>query len=189
MNKLLGKISSVRTVFTHLSKREKSVLYITVCAVSFLLLDRLVISPVFSRITSLNKEILERKTAIRKNMLILSQKDRIASESAKYATFLSKMKSEDEEMTLLLKEIESLANKTNISLIDMKPTGLKSAGPYKKFLVNLNCEAQMEQVLDFMYNIENSSKLLIIERYQLGPKARESSIARCSMTIAKIFMP
>jgi Tfp pilus assembly protein PilO len=122
-------------------------------------------------------------------MLILSQKDKILSESAKYATYLSRMKSEDEETTTLLKEIEALANKTAISLIDMKPTALKSAGTYKKFLVNLNCEAQMEQLVDFMYNIENSNKLLVIERYQISPKSKESSIARCSMSIAKIFMP
>jgi hypothetical protein len=138
---------------------------------------------------SLDREVLEKKAAIRKNMLMLSQKDRILSESAKYSTYLNRMKSEDEEVTLLLKEIEGIANKTAISLIDMKPSGLKSSGQYKKFMVNLNCEAQMEQLIDFMYNIENSKELLVIEKYQITPKSKESSIAKCSMVIAKIFMP
>jgi len=187
--KILSQLSSFYTILARLSKREKLIFYSAIFFISATLLDRTVINPIFSKIRSLDKEIQEKKTGIRKNMLMLSQKDKISSESAKYSTYLSRMKSEDEETTLLLKEIESLADKTAISLIDMKPSGLKSVGPYKKFLLNLNCEAQMEQLIDFMYNIESSNRLLVIEKYQITPKSKESSVARCSMSIAKIFMP
>ncbi|PIQ86101.1 MAG: hypothetical protein COV73_05065 [Candidatus Omnitrophica bacterium CG11_big_fil_rev_8_21_14_0_20_43_6] len=40
-------------------------------------------------------------------------------------------------------------------------------------MINLNCEAQMEQLVNFMYNMENSSSLLSIEKYQLAPKAKD----------------
>jgi hypothetical protein len=40
-----------------------------------------------------------------------------------------------------------------------------------------------------MYKIEGSERLLAIERYQMMPKSRESSVARCNMTIAKIVVP
>ena len=138
---------------------------------------------------SLNEEIQEKQSSIRKNLHILAQKDRISSEITKYTTFLSSTESDEEEMTSLLKEIEGLANKSSVYLVDMKPAGLKSAGSSKKYLISLNCEAQMEQLTDFMYNIENSNKLLTIEKYQIAPKSKESSVVRCSMSIAKIVMP
>jgi pyridoxal/pyridoxine/pyridoxamine kinase len=132
---------------------------------------------------------MERETAIRRNAHVVIQKDRILSEVAKYNSFLSSAKSEDEEATSFLKEIENLANKSSVYLIDMKPAGVKDLGSSKRYLLNLNCEAQMEQLTDFMYNIENSNKLLAIDKYQISPKSKESSIAKCSISISKIVIP
>ena len=183
------KIQAFYAFLSRLSKREKLIFYLTVLFVSLTLLDRMVISPISSKMQSLNKEIQEKETGIIKNLRILAQKDRISAESNKYSGFLDVPKSEEEETTALLKEIESLANKSTIYIVDMKPAGVKEIGSSKRYMVNLNCEAQMEHITDFMYNIENSRKLLTIDKYQISPKERVSSIAKCSMTISKIVAP
>jgi Tfp pilus assembly protein PilO len=154
-----------------------------------ILLWRLVVDPVFSKISSLDKDIRAKETQIKNDLRLLAYKDRILSAKTKYASFLSMAQSEEEETASLLKEIEGMADKSSVYLIDMKPGGLKEAGGAKKYLVNLNCEAQVEQIIDFMYNVENSKKLLSVEKFQMTPKSKESSVARCSMTIAKIIMP
>ncbi|HNW40109.1 MAG TPA: GspMb/PilO family protein, partial [Candidatus Omnitrophota bacterium] len=84
------------------------------------------------------------------------------------------------------KEIESLASKSSVYLVDMKPSGTKESGSSKRIMINLNCEAQMEQLVDFMYNLENSNILLSIEKYQLTPKTKESSVAKCSISVYKV---
>ncbi len=183
------KIQTFYTFVSHLSKKEKIIFYTAISFVSLTLLDRLIISPIYSKIKSLNEEIQEKESSTKKNLHILAQKDRISSEIAQYTSFLSSAKSEEEETTLLLKEIEGLANKSSVYLVDMKPGGLKDSGSSKKYLISLNCEAQMEQLSDFMYNIENSNELLTIEKYQISPKSKESSVVKCSMSIAKIVMP
>ncbi len=183
------KLKAVYSVLSRLSKREKLVLYGAVLFVFLMLLDRMIIYPVFHRMEYLDEEIKNRESIVRKNMHILAQKDRILSESTKYAPFLSSLKSEEEEITSLLKEVEVLANKASVYLVDLKPVGSKDVGTSKKYIVSLNCEAQMEQVINFMYSIENSSKLLLIEKYQITPKSRDSSVAKCSLTISKIVMP
>jgi hypothetical protein len=177
------------TILARLSKKEKLILYVAVSFVSLALLDRLIISPIFSKMKSLNREIQEKESGIKKNLRILAQKDRILAESAKYSSFLSSPESGEDQITSLLKEIEGYANKASVYLIDMKPSGVKDIGPSKKYLINLNCEAQIEQLTSFMYNIENSSELLTIEKYQISPKAKESSVARCSMSISKMVAP
>jgi Tfp pilus assembly protein PilO len=183
------KLQALHTIFTRLSKKEQFILYIAAFFIALTLLDRLIIEPIFSKMQSLDKEIQEKEAAIRRNTHIVVQKDRILAEVAKYTSFLSTAKSEDEEITSFLKEIENLADKSSVYLVDMKPAGVKDLSSSKKYLLNLNCEAQMEQLADFMYNIENSNKLLTIDKYQISPKSKESSIAKCSISISKMVIP
>ncbi|MCX5703349.1 MAG: hypothetical protein NT066_02490 [Candidatus Omnitrophica bacterium] len=185
----LPKIQQIYDGLSHLPKRQRAVLYFTVCFVLLAVIDRLIIYPVSYRIGSLNKEIKEKEAGIKKDLRILSMKNKIVNERSKYSSFFYSAKSEEEEYTIIYKEVENLANRSSVYLIDIKPGGVKEAGSAKKFLINLNFEAQMEQLVDFMYNIENSAQLLIIEKFQISPKSIESSVARCTMVVSKIALP
>jgi hypothetical protein len=183
----LPNLQALQVFLGRLSKKDKVIFYVAVGVVSLLILDRAIISPVFSKIRSLNQEIQDRQVNIKKNLRILAQKDRIVTQGAKYSSFLGASNvSDDEQVTLVLKELESLANKSSVYLVDMKPGGIKESGSSKRILINLNCEAQMEQLVDFMYNMENSNSLISIEKYQLTPKSKESSVAKCSIAVYKV---
>lgn len=185
----LLKIESLNAFLARFSKREKLILYYTIFFVSLMLLDRMIVFPIYSRIQELNKKIREEEEGIKRSLRIAAQKDRISLESARFGSFLSEAKSEEEEMTVLLREAENLAGRTSVYIVDMKPAGVKEIGAFKKYFVNLNCEAQMEQIVNFMYSIENSNKLLTVEKYQMAPKSKESTVVVCSISISKISMP
>jgi hypothetical protein len=182
-------LQQLYAMLSRLSKREKLVLNLTVLVISLTLLDRMIINPITFKMRSLNKEIQEEMTSIKKNIRLVAQKETIRSEAGKYDSYVSSSKSEEEEITSALKEIENLANKSSVYLIDMKPGGLKETSSTKKYLINLNLEAQMEQLTDFMYEIESSNWMFTIEKYQIGPKSKDSSVAKCSMTISKMVLP
>jgi Tfp pilus assembly protein PilO len=184
-----SKLQMIYTSISHLSKREKIVFYVAIIVISATILDRLIITPIWSKVTSLTKEIAETEQSIETNSRILAQKDRILSESAKYASFLNSNKTEDEEITALLKDIETIATKASVYLADMKPAAAKEAGVAKKYSVTATCEGQMDQIIDFIYNIESSNKLLVLEKYEISPKSKESSLAQVTMTIAKTVIP
>lgn len=184
------KLQFLVKFISKLSKKEKALLYAAVFVGLVVLLDRAIIYPVYAKIRSLHTQIKEKEFTIVKEMRILAMKDKIAGEAKKYSSYAGVALSEEEEITTLLKEIESLANKSSLYVVDMKPAGAKEEkDKSKKFLVSLSCEGQMEQIMDFMYNVENSKSLLSIERYQISPKSRESSVATSSMTISKISLP
>jgi len=152
------------------------------------LLDRAIISPIHSKMNSLDKEIQNKVGAIKRNLRILAFKDRIMSESARYSKYLHSIEFGEREMSSLLKEIEILANKSSVSLIDVKPQGMRQIGGQKMYVVTIICEAQMEQVIDFMFRVESSTSLLLIGKYQILQKTRDSSIASVTLTINKILM-
>ncbi len=180
------KIQSLYKVLANLSKRERVILYCTVGFFFVFILDRVIISAVFDKIKSLNRQADDMRTEIRKNMRILAYKESISEGTKRYSSLMRSLKSEEEEMTAILREVENLASKSSIYLVDMKPSGTTDMGMLRKYIVDLNCESQMEQLVDFMYNIENSGKLLTIERYTISQKSRDSSIARCRLNISKV---
>jgi cell division protein FtsL len=185
----LQKIQALYAVLSRLSKREKIALYCAVFFISLTLLDRLIIDPVYSKMKSLDEDIQDKESGIKKNLRILAHKDRILTDTSKYNVFLDDFKSEEEAMSSMLKEIENFADKSEIYLVDMKPRGLRGVGSSNRYEVTLTCEAQMEQFADFIYKIESSDALLTIEQYQISPKSKDSSVGRCKMTISTIVVP
>ena len=177
------------TFFSRLSKRERLVLYGAIFFISVALLDRLMLGPILSKVKSLNKEIQSQEALSKKSLHILAQKDRIIKEVNRYASYVAHAQSQEEEIIFLLKEIEKMANKSSVYVIDIKSTGLVEEGILKKYLVKLNCEAQMEQLTKFFYDVENSNKLLKIEKYDIRPKTEGSSVLRCTASISKAVLP
>ncbi len=183
------KTASIQKFLMKISKREKSILYFAAIIMSLTLLDRLVIFPIRAKMVDLSGQIADRTVEIRQSKHIIKHKDRILKEAIKYKTLIKSSKTEEEEMTTLLKEVENLASKNSIYLVNMKPGGLEESPTSKKYILNLNCEAQLEQMVQFMYEIEKSKKLLSINKYKINPKSKDSSVARCRMSISKIVIP
>ena len=181
------KLKFINTFLSRLTKREKIVFYAATAAVSLTLADRLLLAPVTQKIEMQTIETQNKESDIKRMSFILAQKDRIVAESAKYITFLTKAKNSDEEATTILKEIEVIANNNSMYIVDLKPMGFRDAVQMKKYVISITCEGQMENVFGFMYNIESSPQLLRIERCEIVPKSKESSIASCSLMISKII--
>jgi Tfp pilus assembly protein PilO len=187
----MGKfnLQQLNAFISRLSKRERMGLNLAVFFVALILLDVGIINPIASKMNSLDKEIQEEMAKIKRDVRLVAQKDNIRREAGKYDSYVARSKSEEEEMTFVLKEIEELASTSSVYLADMKPGGLKETASTKKYFINLVVEAQMEQLTQFMYGIESSSRFLIIEKYQIEPKSKDSSVAKCSMTISKVVLP
>jgi len=181
------KLKFINTFLSRLTKREKIVFYAATAAVSLTLADRLLLAPVTRKIEMQTIETQNKESDIKRMSFILAQKDRIVAESAKYITFLTKAKNSDEEATTILKEIEAIANNNSMYIVDLKPMGFRDAVQMKKYVISITCEGQMENVFGFMYNIESSPQLLRIERCEIVPKSKESSIASCGLVISKII--
>jgi len=181
-------LKRLSTFFSRLSKRERFILYCVFCFISLALLDRLILRPILSKVKSLNREIQSQEATIKKNLYILAKKDSILKEADEYVLYVTHEQSQEEEVLFLLKEIEKLANKASVYVIDIKSAGLEEDGMFRKYLVKLNCEAQMEQITRFFYDVESSNKLLKIEKYDIKPKTEGSSVLRCTTSISKAVL-
>ena len=121
-------------------------------------------------------------------MRLLSQKERMLEEIERYKAYSVEVKSPEEETGALLKHIEELANQSSVNLLYAKPAGSKPDEAVKKFIVTLECEGQMAQMINFFYQIENSTLLLKIDKFTLQPASNGSSVVKCAATISRTIL-
>jgi hypothetical protein len=175
-------------VYTKLSKTEKNVLFVTLFLVVLSFADRVIILPVVTTLSNLNTSVRDQESSIKKSMNVLLHKDGIITESQEYMAYSVEAKNPEEEMVGLLKEVESVAASAGVSLLYVKPANTQEEKNVKKYYSILECEAPMEQIATFFHGIESSTKLLKIEKYLIQPKSKDSSIARCTVTVSKTVL-
>ena len=151
-----------------LSKREQLILYLTVGIIAFSVIFNFFLSPILTRDDNLNKEINATRNKLKKYLRLLSQKEEI---KRKYGAFLSSGPSSEKEDALsALSELESLANKSGIHIIDIRPDSASGSSGYKETVIDLRAEGNMEGFLRFIYDIEHSLSSLSIRKLQLNSK-------------------
>jgi Tfp pilus assembly protein PilO len=177
----------ITTYLARLNAREKLVLYGAGLFVIFAFFDRLVVGPIITKMKSLDEHIVQERELYRKNARIVAEKDKVAAVKKQLSGYSRKVGTQEEEVAFLLGEVEKIARKTSLYIVDMKPLGIQEDGVSRKYSVDLNCEAQMEQIMNFMYEIENSSMLFFVESFNITPKSKDSSVAKCNLRIANLI--
>jgi hypothetical protein len=171
-----------------LSKREKTIVFVTGIIIVFFVLDRIVVGPATHKMTALDTQIRDKEAAIKQSLHVLVQKDKIMSEGRRYESYSVDSPNPEKETVALLKDIESTADRAGVSLLYVKPAKDQRIGSVHVFYATLECESEMTSLAGFFHEIEGSNKLLKIEKFDIQPKSRDSSIARCAMTVSKTVL-
>ncbi|MDP8298192.1 MAG: hypothetical protein RAP41_08475 [Candidatus Orphnella occulta] len=178
----------MKHIFSRLSKRERYILYISAIVVVVVFFDRIVIKPLIGRIEKLNKEIVIYEKRLQRSLYLLSQEELITSEHKKYTKDIKQVSSEGEEKSRLLAEIEETARKSSVSLKDVKLGSTEKAGSYTKYTVEIIAESKVAYLVDFIYQLESSVRLLKIRSFYLVPIKEHSKTIRAQMTITETLI-
>ena len=172
-----------------LSGREKKILYVVIVMLVLVFGYHGIARPLAEKLTNLDMEVFAMQMKLRKAKIFLRQKDEILEESKKYAN-LSQMDagSDEEEIARLLNLIEQTARKSGISLSDVKPEQVRSDKAVKRYVVQLNAESTLEQLMGFVYDLEHSPQILKIEKINTAPKEDKSPSLRSTITVTRVVL-
>ncbi|MFH1655814.1 MAG: type 4a pilus biogenesis protein PilO [Candidatus Omnitrophota bacterium] len=173
----------------NISKREKIIL--TICALLILayFLFNFVFEPIKRKIDDLNNEILTKELKLKKNYKVLNLKDVQEVEYKKYSDIMLQKDSDEQEMSSLLSEIESVSAGIDMRVSDMKPLRVKVMDFYKKFSVELEAEGLLDDITRFIHTIQNKPYLLEIERLRLERRSMRTDKLKAFMLINRIRIP
>lgn len=176
-------------VFENLKKREKVLLSLTFVLVVLGLIYNFVFAPILERYRLINQEITKSEVKLQKYIYLLGRKDKIRKDFDKISEIVKIKVSEEEEMALILSEIENLSQRSSVHITKIRPLAAKNFGTYKEFSVEVQAEAKIEDISQFVYDLQNSSQLLRTKRLRLNTKFSQSETLAAVILVVKISLP
>jgi hypothetical protein len=155
-----------------LSRREKIILFFTAGLIIFGILLNFLILPVLNKYDIMNKEIRITRAKLVKYLRLLSQKEIIRKKAAQLAINPDLSGRQNDTPVIILTELENLAKEANIRIVDVRPAISKQ----KSTVVDIKTEGDMEGYLKFIYNLQNSLSLLVINKFRLSARPNSRSI-------------
>ena len=175
-------------IWDKLSKKEKIGLSVAFAFLALAFLDRLLISPVRTKFNALNLQIRISEKQLGGDMRNINQKKFIGEEYEQYLPYIRRSGSDEEEVAKILGEIEALARKSSVYLVDMKPRKPREVEFYKEYTVEIEAEGYMESLMSFIYQLNTSSQLLRVETLRLNLTKGDSNVLSASMLITKVLI-
>ncbi len=175
-----------------LSKREKGVFSLCMMLIACALLYTLILEPIGKKWVRLNKEIQIKRMSLMKNIRAVKNRKKVFFEYEIYADRVKRKGSDEKEIAKIFREIESAARNNHVRILNMKPvpfiSKLGEMEGYKKLAVEVECEAQMSSLVQFIYKLQTCSQMLKVEQINLKAKEMNSNIIRSKLSIGKILI-
>jgi Tfp pilus assembly protein PilO len=116
---------------------------------------------------------LRGELSLKKNELItmeqaLRRRELIETLCRKFEQRILARGTDAEELGLLLKELESITRVRKVQVKSIRPMPSQWVGGYREFLVSVEVEGRVQNILELLYSIENSPKILTVKQLKIN---------------------
>jgi hypothetical protein len=172
-----------------LSDLGKLLLVIAVITVIVALFVCLLIYPTMSRLSAIDVETAKEEDTIKQDLHFLKYKDKIVKEAnAIEPYYIENIPPDNEINTALLKKIEMLATKANVTLVKETTLAPIQETNDLKYPAELECSGKLVDLITFMHLINSSDELIKVVKFNLGSKKTDSDEIKASITVAKMII-
>ncbi len=179
----------IKAFFSGLSEKERKIFYVTCVIVALAVFDRVIVGPITKETMVLKEKIDSQTKLIEKNLRILKYKDSILDKYVLYGKYFAKPSmTQEEKIAAYLNEIEEMAKKSNVALINVNPVSATEQNGYSLYTLTVDCTSTMNDFVDFIYTIDSSKKLIRTITYTIAPKDRETYEVKATLTIVKMII-
>lgn len=158
--------------------REKGVFFFVLLVGVSLVFFQFVFCPVFRRQRALNQELHSAGKKLFTYQWLIARKKAIEDQYKQFSPNFSLSSWGTEEATDGLTEIEDLAKKSGIRIVDMRPQGggtLQEKRP-REWRIELRTQGDIEGHLKFIYNLEYVPSLFQIRKLRLAARLSGGSL-------------
>lgn len=151
--------------------------------------ERFIFSPFSEKVESTSIKISAQEEKVARLLYMESQKDNIANIYEKAKAYIVAGDSEEGSFSTIMNKIEEFAKSTGIIIIKMKPetTEEDQSSDYKVRKVTLSVEGYLNEVVEFLYKLENSDYPLSIARLDVKSKSRATNLLTADLEVHLIY--
>jgi len=167
-----------------LKGKQKILVYTIISILVCLFIGRFIFFSLGVRLKQLKQQTKLAEANLKKGLEMQKQKDMISSDYDKYQAFLIIEKMEQRQIIEeLLKEVERIAKDSGASILNLSPqeAAEQAKGRYN---ADLRIEANAEQILNFLYKIQESKLLIKLDKISVSPKDEQASTLKAEATIS-----
>lgn len=175
-------------IFSNLTKRERTIAIITIVSVVAFLFYTQVIERIAKKWIYLDKEIVSKSIKLKKDFKLLSKKNVLEEEYKNYLSSIKSGLSEEEEAANVLTDIENLAKKNSLFIINIKPSPTLDTLSYKEIIFEISAESSVDELVKFIYDLQSLKKLMKVKKLSLSAKTSESSSIKSTLYLTKIII-
>lgn len=158
--------------------REKRFFFLALLAIVSLAIFQFVFYPMFLRQRALNEELHSAGKKLFTYQRLIARKKAIEDQYKQFSPNFTLSSWRMEEATDGLAEIEDLAKKSGIRIVDMRPQGggLTDRKRPKEWRIELRTQGDIEGQLKFIYNLEYVPSLFKIKKLRLAARLSAGSL-------------
>ena len=171
-----------------MNKREKTLIFATTAVVLISITYFKVFAPFINKWKDQSLQIRKNEEIIRRMKREISQKKNLTE---KFSSLTKKIRAKlplEREENQFLAEIGKVARDTDVHIITMNPLLSKNLGVFKELSVEIAMEANLGNLVRFLYQMRKSSVVLVANKLGLEPKSRRSALLKGNLTISTIFL-
>lgn len=172
-------------MLNRISKREQLLFFVTVAIIGGFCLNWWVLQPAFAKSNALSKQVQIKRRMIEERLYLLNEREEVEKEMVKFTKYGPRGLSEEEETAYFLKEIEDIAKRSSVQIIDLKPYSAKKSGSLAEYRIEIEIESPINQLVTFIYNLQSSDGLLRTSKFRINPKEGNPSLLKGYITITK----
>jgi hypothetical protein len=168
-------------------KRERMVIYPVAVLVVLFVVVKLCVVPMKHKGEADREAIKKLETDLSSALSISQRKDQIVRDASAYKKYIQGLQdaSSRETATKFLKEIEKIAQESNVSILSLTPEhAAGTAEDDKILLASLRAEGDAKQFYVFIGKMQESTLLLKLEDFALTAKDEESGALKMDMSIS-----
>ena len=168
--------------------KRKNILSYLLGFIAVIMVYTAFITPFTAKIKNQQKQIDQKKALIEKSRSAIDKKDKLNSTySLANKKIQAKLPSQGGENSFLT-AIGQVAEKTNVHIESMNPKPIKELGFFNELSVEINMQANLGNLVRFLYEMRKSSVVLVANRLNLRPISERSALLKGHLEISTIFL-
>jgi hypothetical protein len=146
------------------------------------------VMPFFSSRSALSRQIESTKKLLRTYQELAGEKGSLTAEYEAYARYLTHETRPEDATPLFLKDVESIAKRSSLTIVRLAPDPLKKHRAYWECSVAIEAESSMQQLITFFYNLHSAKKLFRVSKFRINPKEGQPDVIKSYVTVTKAFL-
>ena len=173
-----------------LTQREQSIFILCLIMVFLYAGYAFLLSPFKEKSATIDQDIVTKQKKLFDDLKTIRKSKAVAGEYSGYFNKFKQLKPNEEVMSSMVSEIESVANDLKLHISDLQPKRVKKTDYFNQFSVSLTIDSSFVDIIHFLHILQNEPHLFDVEEvnFEKGPQRKAENV-RTSLILTKVAIP